>query len=77
MKILHKKQNFQQILKWQKLLFLIENQHLLNPVKTIEKYIIRKCNCDTENEYYYFDLNSEPFNDKCYKINELPKNVYY
>ena len=33
-----------------------------------------KCIFDTENEYYYFDLNSEPLNDKCYKINELPNN---
>ena len=24
-----------------------------------------KCIFDTENEYYYYDLNSEPFNEKC------------
>ena len=37
------------------------------------------CICDTKKEYYYFNLNSnsKTLKDKCYKINELPKNVYY
>ncbi len=37
------------------------------------------CICDTTKEYYYFNLNShsKTLNDKCYKINELPKNVFY
>ena len=48
-----------------------------SPCKNIKgtKYYEGKCICDTENGY--FSVNTKSAENKCYYINDIPKNLYF